>query len=102
MIWVRILRVGRVSGRPRRGLANTVPTLRRDRVGGTEEDQLIGAAVDGSKGVAGDAMQVGVAGRHLNRAGGPGGPLALVVEAHPLVGGRAAQTRGGEAIVSSG
>src|SRR5205823_15062158 len=97
MIWVRILRVGSVSGRPRRGLANTVPTLRRDRIGGTEEDQLIGAAVDGSKGVAGDAMQVGVAGRHLNRAGGPDGPLTLVVDAHARVGDRAAHTVGGEA-----
>src|SRR2546421_3258999 len=97
MIWVRIRRVGSVSGRPRRGLANTVPTLRRHRVGGTEEDELIGAAVDGSKGVAGDDMQVGIAGRHLNRARGPDGPLTLVVDPHPLVGDRAAHTVGREA-----
>src|SRR2546430_11230741 len=97
MIWVRIGRVGSVSGRPRRGLANTVPTRRRHRVGGTEEDQLVGAAVDGSKGVAGDAMQVGVTGRHLNRARSPDGPLTLVVDPHPLVGDRAAHTIGGEA-----
>src|SRR5205807_9275090 len=97
MIWVRIRRVGNVRGWRRRALANTVPTLRRDGVGGTEEDQLIGATVDGSKGVAGDAMQVGVAGRQLNRARGPDGPLTLVVDAHPLVGDRAAHTVGGEA-----
>src|SRR6266567_22255 len=78
MIWVRILRVGSVKGRRRRGLANTVPTLRRDRVGGTQEDQLIRATVYRGEDVAGDLVQIQIAGGHLDRAGGAVGPVTLV------------------------
>src|SRR2546421_308020 len=97
MIWVRILRVGSVRGRRKRGLANTVPTLRRDRVGGAEEDELVGATVRRRERVRGDGMRAPIAGRDLDRLLGDGGPVALVVNAYPDVENPAADAVGGEA-----
>src|SRR2546430_9894883 len=62
MIWVRIFRVGIVRRPGVRGLANTVPTLGRDRIGGIEEDQLVGAAVLGGKRIRCDRVRARVAG----------------------------------------
>src|SRR2546421_7981210 len=97
MIWVRILRVGIVSRGLTRDLATASPTLRRHRVGGTREDQLIGAAARRGEGVAGHAVQTPVAGRHPDRPRGADRPVALAVDAHPLVGDGAADAVGGEA-----
>src|SRR2546428_3195985 len=95
MIWGRILRVGSVRGRRKRGLANTVPTLRRDRVGGAEEDELVGATVRRRERVRGDGMRAPIAGRDLDRLLGERGPVALVVNAYPDVEDPAAVPHGG-------
>src|SRR4029077_19035389 len=97
MIWVRIFSVGTFNRGRTRVLANTVPTLGRDRVGGTEEHELIGAAVRRRKGIAPDGMQAPVAGGDRNRPRGTDGPVALAVDAHPLVGDGPADAIGGEA-----
>src|ERR1700686_1411226 len=97
MIWVRIFSVGIVRRLRTRGLANTVPTLGGYRVGGAEEDELIGAAVCGRKGVARDGMDTPVAGGALDRRLGDHGLPALAVDATPLVGNCPAGAVGREA-----
>src|SRR5437588_7276406 len=96
-IWVRILSVGIVRRGRTRGLATASPTLRRDRVGGTRKDQLIGPAVHRVEDVAGHAVQVLVASRHVDRPRGAVRPVALAVDAHPLVGDGATGAVGGKA-----
>src|SRR2546428_4395954 len=95
MICVRILRVGSVRGRRKRGLANTVPTLRRDRVGGAEEDELVSATVRRRERVRSDGMPAPIAGPDLDRLLGAGGPVALVVNAYPGLEDPAAVPHGG-------
>src|SRR6266550_1482535 len=97
MIWVRIFSVGIVSRGRTRDLSTASPTLRRDRVGGTRKDQLIGPAVHRGENVAGHAVHVLVAGRHGNRPRDAVRPVALAVDAYPLVGDGATGTVGGEA-----
>src|SRR5437879_2117290 len=97
MIWVRILSVGIVKRRRTRDLATASPTLRRDRVGGTRKDQLIGPAVHRGEDVAGHSVQVLIAGGYGDRPRGAVRPVALAVDAHPLVGDGATHAVGGEA-----
>src|SRR5437870_1264952 len=80
MIWVRIFSVGIVKRGRTRGLANTVPTLGRDRVGGAEEDELIGTAVRRRKGIARDDVQAPVARGDPDGPRGTDGLVALVVD----------------------
>src|SRR5437588_6694235 len=96
-IWVRILSVGIVRRGRTRGLATASPTPRRDRVGGARKDQLIGPTVHRGEDIAGHAVQVLVAGRHVDRPRGAVRPVALAVDTHPLVGDGATGAIGGEA-----
>src|SRR6266550_1041790 len=97
MIWVRIFRMGTVRRLRFRGLANTVPTLGRGRVGGNVEDQLVGAAVLRRKGIRHDRVRARVAGGNPDRRLWDHGPVALAIDTNPRVEDPSAGAVGREA-----